>query len=104
LVLVLRPRREVTNRRRAGLCTAARIDGLLPPTNLAEARLKGGETTKAEADRHAQNGLPVIREVQATGARSLAQVAAALNARGMVTARGASWAPTTVKRVLDRAG
>jgi hypothetical protein len=47
--------------------------------------------------------LPVIREVQAAGARSLAEIAAALNARGMPTARGGSWTPMTVKRMLDRA-
>ena len=44
------------------------------------------------------------RAVQAAGARTLAEVAAALNTRGVPTARGASWAPMTVKRVLDRMG
>jgi DNA invertase Pin-like site-specific DNA recombinase len=73
-------------------------------SNLDEARLRGGETTKAEAERHAQNVLPIIREVQAAGARSLAQIAAALNARGVETARGGSWLPTQVKRILDRVG
>jgi hypothetical protein len=46
--------------------------------------------------------LPVIREAQAGGARSLAEIADALNARGVPTSRGGSWAPTTVKRILDR--
>jgi hypothetical protein len=58
----------------------------------------------AQAERHARNTLPVIREVQARGARSLAEIADALNARGVPTARDRSWAPMTVKRVLDRAG
>jgi Recombinase len=40
--------------------------------------------------------LPLIRELQAAGARSLAEIAAALNARGVPTPRGASWARTTV--------
>jgi hypothetical protein len=48
--------------------------------------------------------LPLIRELQAAGARSLAEIAAALNARGVPTARGASWARTTIKRALERAG
>jgi recombinase-like protein len=48
--------------------------------------------------------LPLIREVQAAGAKTLAEVAAALNARGVATARGGSWAPMTVTRVLKRAG
>jgi hypothetical protein len=41
--------------------------------------------------------------VQAAGARTLAAIAAALNARSVPTARGGSWAPMTVKRILDRA-
>ena len=48
--------------------------------------------------------LPLIREVQASGARTLAEITAALNARGVETARGGSWAAMTVKRILDRAG
>jgi hypothetical protein len=46
--------------------------------------------------------LPVIREAQAAGARSLAEIATALNARGVPTSRDGSWAPTTMKRILDR--
>jgi hypothetical protein len=48
--------------------------------------------------------LPLIREVQASGARTLAVIAVILNARGVPTARGGSWVRMTVKRVLDRAG
>jgi DNA invertase Pin-like site-specific DNA recombinase len=85
---------------------AAKLRGvrLGNPRNLAEARIRGGETTKAEADRHARNVLPLIREAQASGARTLAQIADALNARGVATARGKDWGPMTVKRVLDRTG
>jgi DNA invertase Pin-like site-specific DNA recombinase len=73
-------------------------------TNLAEAQRRGVEARVAEADRHAQNVLPLIREAQAAGARSLAQIAAALDARGLETPSGARWSPMAVKRVLDRAG
>lgn len=59
---------------------------------------------RAPGRRHAQNVLPLIREVQAAGARTLAEITAALNARGVETARGGSWAAMTVKRILDRAG
>jgi DNA invertase Pin-like site-specific DNA recombinase len=72
--------------------------------NLDEARQRGRAVQAAEAARHARNLLPVIREAQAAGAGTLAEIAAALNARGVPTARGSSWAPMTVKRVLDRAG
>jgi hypothetical protein len=61
-------------------------------------------TLDAQADQHAQNVLPLIREVQAAGAQTLAEIADALNARGMPTARSGSWARMTVKHVLDRAG
>jgi DNA invertase Pin-like site-specific DNA recombinase len=72
--------------------------------NLDEARQRGRAVQAAGAAQHARNLLPVVREVQAAGARTLAEVAAALNTRGVPTARGASWAPMTVKRVLDRMG
>jgi hypothetical protein len=44
----------------------------------------------ANADQHAANVLPIIREVQRSGA-SLHQIADALNARGIATARGGRW-------------
>lgn len=42
-----------------------------------------------------------IRELRAAGA-SLRDIAAALNADGIKTKRGAQWAAVTIKRVLDR--
>jgi DNA invertase Pin-like site-specific DNA recombinase len=71
--------------------------------NLDEARQRGRAVQAAEAAQLARNLLPVVREVQADGAGTLAAIAAALNARGVPTARGASWSPMQVKRVLDRA-
>ncbi len=46
---------------------------------------------KANADRQAANVLPIIREIQKTGASALGNVADALNARGLPTARGGKW-------------
>jgi hypothetical protein len=57
---------------------------------------------KAEADRHAANVLPIVREAQKAGAESLRDVADALNARGIATARGGKWHATSVKNLLDR--
>ena len=51
----------------------------------------------------AANVLPIVRQIQAAGATTLAQIAEALNARGVQTARGGSWYPSTVKNLLDRA-
>jgi hypothetical protein len=53
----------------------------------------GNRTNLAEAGRHARSMLSLIRAVQASGARTLAAIAAVLNACGGATARGGSWAP-----------
>jgi hypothetical protein len=39
---------------------------------------------------------PAIREAQAAGAKTLREIAAALEARGFATARGRKWEPMTV--------
>jgi hypothetical protein len=57
---------------------------------------------EANADRHAANLLPIIREIQRAGATSLRAIAAALNARGVATARGGRWQAMTVSNVLGR--
>lgn len=62
---------------------------------------KGAAMTAQKADRHAVNVLPVIREI-ATGGASLRQIAAALNERGIKTARGGLWYAATVRNVLAR--
>jgi DNA invertase Pin-like site-specific DNA recombinase len=53
---------------------------------LAQARKVAVEVIGANADRHAANVLPLIREIQRAGARSLRAIADALNARGVPTA------------------
>jgi hypothetical protein len=58
---------------------------------------------KSLADRHAANVLPVIRDVQRSGAKTLRDVADALNARGISTSRGGRWHAMTVRNVLARA-
>ena len=61
------------------------------------------ETARAEADRYAANVLPIIREAQKAGARTLREIADALNARGIATARGGQWHAQSVANVLARA-
>jgi DNA invertase Pin-like site-specific DNA recombinase len=103
--LAEKERALISVRTRAALQAAkARGVRLGNRSNLDEARRRGIEARVAQAERHAQHALSLIREAQASGARSLAEIADALNARGVPTSRGGSWAPTTVKRVLDRAG
>jgi hypothetical protein len=57
-------------------------------SKLHGARRSAVASIKAEADRRAANVLPIIREVQKAGATTLRQIAEALNARGVATARG----------------
>lgn len=57
----------------------------------------------AAAERHASSVWPMIREVRKAGAQTLREIAEALNARGVQTARGGQWHATTVKNVLARA-
>jgi DNA invertase Pin-like site-specific DNA recombinase len=45
----------------------------------------------------------LIREIKRAGARTLREIAEALNARGVQTARGGQWYATTVSNVLARA-
>jgi len=56
---------------------------------------------KANADRHAANVLPIIREAQKAGATSLRDIADVLNARGVQTP--GRWYATSVKNILERA-
>lgn len=61
----------------------------------------------AVADRAAQRAsdlVPIIRAIQAEGRTSLRDIAEALDARGITTARGGSWSAVQVQRVLQRAG
>ena len=71
-------------------------------TNLAEAAAKGSVMTRQQADAFAANLMPLIRQLQASGTRTVRALAAELNARGVRTARGGVWHPTTVQNLLTR--
>ena len=57
---------------------------------------------KTEADRAAGNVLPIIAEIQKSGATTLRAIADALNARGVATPRGGRWHAMSVKNALAR--
>jgi DNA invertase Pin-like site-specific DNA recombinase len=71
-------------------------------TNLAEAQAKGAEALSKGADAFAANVLPIVRQIQASGATTPRAIAAALNARGIRTARGGAWHDSTVRNLLAR--
>jgi transcriptional regulator with XRE-family HTH domain len=70
---------------------------------LSQARRHAEAAKKEIADRYSANILPVIREIQGSGVKSLRGVARALAARGVPTARGGAWTPVQVTAILQRA-
>ena len=73
------------------------------PTNLGEAGAIGRAAGAANADRFASNVLPIVESIRSAGVTSLVGIADALNTRGVATARGGRWYPTSVKNLLNRA-
>ncbi|WP_152046866.1 recombinase family protein [Aureimonas psammosilenae] len=71
-------------------------------TNLSEAQKMGAAGNSKLADEFAANILPVIAQVQNDGAKTLREVAIALTARNVRTARGGEWTAMGVKRLLAR--
>jgi DNA invertase Pin-like site-specific DNA recombinase len=71
-------------------------------TNLAEAQAAGAAAVRADADAFAANVLPIVRQIKAAGVTSTREIAAALNARGIRTARGGEWHHSTVRNLLAR--
>ena len=97
-------RDQISARTKAALAAAKARGAKLGNPRLYEARGAAAEALKAGADQRAANVLPIIRAVQASGATSLRDVAAALNARGVKTARGGEWHASTVRLLLLRGG
>ncbi|WP_342162537.1 recombinase family protein [Methylobacterium sp. SD21] len=56
----------------------------------------------AAADAYASSLVAALAEIRASGAHSVRETAAALNARGIRTRRGSQWHPTSVQRLLER--
>lgn len=68
----------------------------------AEASERGVARNRSIADGHAANVLPIIEQLRRAGLSTLRDIADALNARGVKTARGGAWHASTVQRVLAR--
>jgi DNA invertase Pin-like site-specific DNA recombinase len=101
--LAEKERALISTRTRQALSAAKARGVTLGNPKLHVARKGAVEAIKAEADRYAANVLPIIREAQKAGASTLRQVADALNARGIPTARGGQWYAQSVANVLERA-
>ena len=101
--LAEKERRMISERTKAALAVRKGQGAQLGNhTNLAGAQLVGAERTAASARRFAENTAPIIQQVRASGITSLRGIARVLNARGVRTARGGTWAATQVGAVLKR--
>src|SRR6476620_4582918 len=94
-------------RTQAALAAAKARGVQLGTPNISEARQAPHKAAaianETAADQHAANVLPIIRQIKRAGATTLREIANALNARGVQTARGGQWYATTVSNVLARA-
>ena len=74
------------------------------PVLTAEARRAGNATNSRKAAARAKDVAPIIADIKASGTTSLRQIAAELNNRGILTARGSAWTPIQVSRALNKVG
>jgi len=97
LAAVAEHEREMISQRTRAALAAAKARG----TKLGNPRpdmTKAGTIASANAARFRASMLPVIRSLQAEG-RSLRSIAAELNSRGIVSARGSHWHAASVRAV-----
>ncbi|MGN6311831.1 MAG: recombinase family protein [Xanthobacteraceae bacterium] len=101
--LAEKERSLISTRTRQALSAAKARGVVLGNPRLHVARKSAVKAVVAEADRFAANVLPIIKEAQKAGATSLRDIARALNARGIATARGGQWHAKSVSNMLARA-
>lgn len=101
-------RRMISARTKAALAAAkargVRLGGDRGATVSKAARARAAALRAQQADARAADLGPVLKELQAGGARSLRALADGLNEHGIPTARGGRWTATQVARVLARQG
>jgi DNA invertase Pin-like site-specific DNA recombinase len=101
--LAEKERAMISARTKSALAAAKARGVKLGGPKLGIARRNAVASIKANADRQAANVLSIIHEIQKTGASTLRELANALNARGIPTARRGKWHATSVRNVLSRA-
>jgi DNA invertase Pin-like site-specific DNA recombinase len=100
--LAEKERALISQRTKAALAAKKAAGARLGNPRAAEAAVKAHAANRAGADQFAANVLPIMHEIQNSGLATLRDIAAALNARGVRTARGGQWHSTTVRNLLLR--
>ena len=100
--LAEKERALISTRTKAALAAKKAAGAKLGNPRAAEAAAKAHAANRAAADQFAANVLPIVRAIQASGLTTLREIADALNARGVRTARGGQWHSSTVHNLLAR--
>lgn len=101
--------KAISDRTKAALAAAKakgkRLGWAIPSRRQEQARAtaRAARAVRGTADKFAANVLPVVHQIEAAGITTLEGIAAALNARGIKTARGGRWHATTVRNLKARA-
>jgi DNA invertase Pin-like site-specific DNA recombinase len=93
----------ISARTKAALQAAKARGVVLGGPNIEKARIASAAVRRAAAAHHAAIVLPIIEAIRKAGVVKHRDLAAALNARGIATARGGRWHPSTVQGVLAHA-
>jgi DNA invertase Pin-like site-specific DNA recombinase len=104
-------RKAISERTRRAMAAAKAKGVVFGNPNGAQALRRAGKGNKKAvralkdaANARAQNVMPIIENIQASGVTGLRGIAAELNARGILTAREGAWYPATVSKLIARAG
>jgi DNA invertase Pin-like site-specific DNA recombinase len=92
----------IADRTRNAMQAAKQRGQRLGNPRLDDIRHLAAAATRKLSDDYAENTIPIVRQIQASGATSLRQIAAALTARGIPTARGGTWNAPQVRNLLLR--
>lgn len=100
--LAEKERALISGRTKSALAAAKAKGVKLGNPRIDAARGRAVASLQAQADRAANNVLPIIAEIRRSGATTLRAIAEALNARGVPTPRGGRWHAMSVRNVLAR--
>jgi len=95
-----RERELISSRTKSGLAIAKARGVVLGNPNVLEARKAAQIAIQERKTAFAATAIKSIREIMATGVKSLNRTADCLNKRGEKTPRGKQWTAMAVKRVL----
>jgi DNA invertase Pin-like site-specific DNA recombinase len=110
MAAVAQAERKAISKRTCEALAAARARGTrLGNPNGAAALMRAAkgnsaaiEVIKTKAAGRAGDYAPIIADIRASGATSLPAIAKELNERGIITARGGRWHPSSVRNLLQR--